>query len=80
MQLQRTSARSSSQQRYSTEKFKRAIERRDRQTVRAMGQRLHTIGGVRLMTKVLWRVADDDHRIIHWVSGMWDGIGGQWYR
>jgi hypothetical protein len=80
MRTQRTSARPQSQQRFSTEKFKRAIDRRDRHAVRAIGQRLHTLGGIPLMTKVLWRVSNDDHRTIHWVSTMWEGVGGQWYR
>ena len=75
-----TTTRPKSQLRYSKKTFERAIERRDRHTVRAVGEGLHALGGIPLMTEKLWDVADDYHRIINWVSTMWEGIGGQWYR
>lgn len=69
----------SRQQRYSPQ-LKYAIARQDRHAIRAIGERLFALGGVKLMLDVCYGVAGRDHRIIGMLSSAWDGIGGKWWR
>jgi hypothetical protein len=71
---------SNTQQRYSKTILKRAIARRDYQTIRVQGERLFSIGGTRLMLSALWAVAGDDPKIVSLLDSAWDGVGGRWYR
>jgi hypothetical protein len=68
------------QQHHSKESLKRALDRRDRRTLRAIGERLHAIGGCALMLARLMQAAGDDHRLVSLAATTWEGVGGQWYR
>jgi hypothetical protein len=77
---QHNSKSSPTQQHHSKASLKRALDRRDRRALRAIGERLHDIGGRSLMLARLRQVAGDDHRAVSLADTAWEGIGGQWYR
>lgn len=57
-----------------------AIDRRDWQTIREIGEGLHNVGGVKLMLDAYWHAVGDDGRAMSVLDHAWDGVGGQWYR
>jgi hypothetical protein len=80
MHHQRNSKSPSSQQHHYKTSLKRALDRRDRKTLRAIGERLHSTGGRSLMLATLRQAVGDDHRAVSLADTAWEGIGGQWYR
>lgn len=79
MRAQRNSNRPRTQNYYSKEILKDALARRDRRTLREIGERLHSAGGHSLMLTALQDVCGNDPRAMVRLETAWEGVGG-WYR
>ena len=80
MHVHRKRKPTSPQPNHSETSLRRALDRRDRKAIRAIGERLYGIGGYRLMLETLQQAAGDDHRAMTLADSAWEGVGGQWYR